>query len=54
MADEVQDPDAAAADLYAPKRQTDFKAVRFETTNGIARLTLDRPTANVLSVDTMR
>jgi cyclohexa-1,5-dienecarbonyl-CoA hydratase len=54
MADEVQDPDAAAADLYAPRRQTDFKSVRFETTNGIARLTLDRPPANVLSVDAMR
>lgn len=54
MADELQDPDADAADLYAPARQGDYKTIRFETTQGIARLTLDRPPANVLSVDAMR
>jgi cyclohexa-1,5-dienecarbonyl-CoA hydratase len=54
MTDELQDPDAAAADLYAPPRQKDYKTLRFETVQGIARLTLDRPPANVLSVDAMR
>jgi cyclohexa-1,5-dienecarbonyl-CoA hydratase len=49
-----QDEDAAAADLYAPPRQTAYTNVRFETAQGVARLTLDRPPANVLSVDLMR
>ncbi len=54
MTDNIQDEDAAAADLYAPPRQTDYKTLRFETAQGIARLTLDRPPANVLSVEAMR
>ena len=43
-----------ADDIYAAPRATDYKNVRFETAQGIARLTLDRPPANVLSVDAMR
>jgi cyclohexa-1,5-dienecarbonyl-CoA hydratase len=31
-----------------------FTTLRFETVQGIARLTLDRPPANVLSIDSMR
>lgn len=54
MTDNIQDEDAAAADLYAPPPQTDYKTLRFETAQGIARLTLDRPPANVLSVEAMR
>jgi cyclohexa-1,5-dienecarbonyl-CoA hydratase len=50
MPDDLQDVD----DVYAVSRETSYKAIRFETTNGIARITLDRPPANVLSVDTMR
>jgi cyclohexa-1,5-dienecarbonyl-CoA hydratase len=43
-----------AEDVYARGGTVEYKALRFETTNGIARITLDRPPANVLSVDTMR
>ncbi len=50
MADELQDAD----DVYAAPRATDYKNIRFETAQGIARLTLDRPPANVLSVGLMR
>src|SRR5215471_13807377 len=48
------DTENAEDDVYASPRATDFKSVRFVTTHGIARLTLDRPPANVLSVDLMR
>jgi len=41
-------------DAYGTPSAASYKALRFETTNGIARITLDRPPANVLSVDTMR
>src|SRR5437764_7485438 len=41
-------------DVYAAPPAAAYRALRFETTNGIARITLDRPPANVLSVDTMR
>ena len=40
-------------DVYAVG-EVAYKSLRFETTQGIARLTLDRPPANVLSIDTMR
>jgi cyclohexa-1,5-dienecarbonyl-CoA hydratase len=43
-----------AEDVYSTARAVEYKALRFETANGIARITLDRPPANVLSVDTMR
>ena len=42
------------ADVYAAPREAAYTALRFETVQGIARITLDRPPANVLSVDTMR
>jgi cyclohexa-1,5-dienecarbonyl-CoA hydratase len=50
VSNELPDTD----DAYAAPRSTEFKNVRFETAQGIARLTLDRPPANVLSVDLMR
>ena len=50
MADDPQDVD----DLYAAPRQAAYTSIRFEVTQGIARLVLDRPPANVLSVDAMR
>jgi cyclohexa-1,5-dienecarbonyl-CoA hydratase len=47
------DTENAEDDVYA-SRTTDFKNVRFVTTHGIARLTLDRAPANVLSIDLMK
>jgi cyclohexa-1,5-dienecarbonyl-CoA hydratase len=44
----------SADDAYAPAAEVTYKSLRFETAAGIARLTLDRPPANVLSIDTMR
>ena len=41
-------------DAYAAPRAVSYTTLRFETTQGIARLTLDRPPANVLSIDAMR
>ena len=41
-------------DAYAAPRAVSYTTLRFETTQGIARLTLDRPPANVLSIDSMR
>lgn len=40
-------------DVYTRPRAVDFRDVRFETGGGVARITLDRPPANVLSVDMM-
>ena len=50
MADEPQDVD----DLYTAPPSAPYTSIRFEVAQGIARLTLDRPPANVLSVDAMR
>lgn len=44
----------SADDAYAAAPEVTYKSLRFETAEGIARLTLDRPPANVLSIDTMR
>jgi len=51
MPEDLQDD---AEDIYAPPGEATYKALRFETTHGIARLVLDRPPANVLSIDVMR
>src|SRR5689334_7099086 len=48
------DLEPADDDVYAAPTPTEFKSVRFESVQGIARLTIDRPPANVLSVDAMR
>jgi cyclohexa-1,5-dienecarbonyl-CoA hydratase len=50
MAEDSPDVD----DLYAAPREAAYKSIRFETAQGVARLTLDRPPANVLSIDAMR
>ena len=39
-------------DVYAA-RATTFKSIQFETAQGVARLTLNRPPANVLSIEMM-
>ena len=41
-------------DAYSAPRAVAYTTLRFETVQGIARLTLDRPPANVLSIDSMR
>jgi len=47
------DTENADDNLYVSGEVT-YKSLRFTTAQGIARLTLDRPPANVLSIDTMR
>ncbi len=49
----MNEPEFADEDIYAPRRPEDFRLIRLETAQGIARLTLDRAPANVLSVDLM-
>jgi cyclohexa-1,5-dienecarbonyl-CoA hydratase len=51
MADELPNIDSHEADIYAPPRTGDYKLVQFVSAQGIARLTLNRPSANVLSVE---
>jgi len=54
MADEdfVQDPHDV--DIYAPVQDRAFKFIQLDTVQGISRITLNRPPANVLSVDMMQ
>jgi len=54
MADEdfVQDPHDV--DIYAPAQDRAFKFIQLDTVQGISRITLNRPPANVLSVDMMQ
>jgi cyclohexa-1,5-dienecarbonyl-CoA hydratase len=40
-------------DVYSTPHRTEFKFIHFDTAQGIARLTLNRPPANVLSVEAM-
>jgi enoyl-CoA hydratase/carnithine racemase len=51
MAEELPDIDAREADLYATRRSNEYKLVHFASAQGIARLTLSRPPANVLSLE---
>jgi len=51
MAEELPDIDSHASDVYGTSRAGDFKLVQFASAQGVARLTLNRPPANVLSVD---
>ncbi|HET8644349.1 MAG TPA: enoyl-CoA hydratase/isomerase family protein [Vicinamibacteria bacterium] len=53
MAEELPDIDAREADLYATRRNTEYKLVQFVSAQGVARLTLNRPQANVLSVEVL-
>ena len=48
------DTENADDDAYSAPRAVAYTTLRFETVQGIARLTLDRPPANVLSIDSMR
>jgi cyclohexa-1,5-dienecarbonyl-CoA hydratase len=51
MADE-QDPHDV--DIFAPPRDVSYKHIQLDIAQGIARLTLNRPPANVLSIDAMQ
>jgi len=53
MADELPDVDSHESDIYAPPRSGAMKLVQFASAQGVARLTLNRPPANVLSVEMM-
>jgi cyclohexa-1,5-dienecarbonyl-CoA hydratase len=53
MADELPDVDSHESDIYAPPRSGAMKLVQFASAQGVARLTLNRPPANVMSVEMM-
>ena len=53
MADELPDVDSHDSDIYAPPRSGEMKLVQFAAAQGVARLTLNRPPANVMSVEMM-
>lgn len=51
MADETEDPHDL--DVYAPQKAAGYQHILFDMVQGIARVTLNRPPANVLSVEVM-
>jgi len=51
MAEDLEDPHDA--DIFAPPRDTSFKHIQLDTVQGISRITLNRPPANVLGIDMM-
>jgi cyclohexa-1,5-dienecarbonyl-CoA hydratase len=51
MAEQPEDPHEV--DVYAAPRAAGYKYLQFDTAQGITRLTLNRPPANVLSVEVM-
>jgi enoyl-CoA hydratase/carnithine racemase len=51
MAEELDDPHET--DVFTARRNPQFRFIHFETVQGIARITLDRPPANVLAIDMM-
>jgi cyclohexa-1,5-dienecarbonyl-CoA hydratase len=53
MADDQADVDSHDADVYGTSRSGEFKLVQFVSAQGIARLTLNRPPANVMSVEVL-
>jgi cyclohexa-1,5-dienecarbonyl-CoA hydratase len=52
MAEETEDPQDV--DVFAPPREREYKFIQLDTAQGIARITLNRPPANVLSVEMMQ
>ena len=50
MAEELDPHDV---DIFAPPRDASYKYLRLDSAQGIARITLNRPPANVLSIDVM-
>lgn len=51
MAEEPDDPHET--DIYAPVRDKGYQFIQLDMVQGIARITLNRPPANVLSVEMM-
>jgi cyclohexa-1,5-dienecarbonyl-CoA hydratase len=51
VVDDLEDPHEA--DIYAPPRDPGYKFIQLATAQGISRITLNRPPANVLSIDMM-
>jgi len=51
MADETEDPHDE--DVFAPVKERTFQFIHQGVVQGIARITLNRPPANVLSIDAM-
>jgi cyclohexa-1,5-dienecarbonyl-CoA hydratase len=51
MADETEDPHET--DVFAVPRQAGYQFIQFDTVQGVVRITLNRPPANVLSVELM-
>jgi cyclohexa-1,5-dienecarbonyl-CoA hydratase len=49
----ADDFDPHDTDIFAPPREAGFKYIQLDTAAGISRITLNRPPANVLSVDMM-
>jgi cyclohexa-1,5-dienecarbonyl-CoA hydratase len=49
----AEDFDPHETDIFAPPREVGYKHLQLDTTGGIARIVLNRPPANVLSVDVM-
>ena len=52
MAEEFEDPHEQ--DVFAPAEAQTFKYVHVDTAQGVTRITLNRPPANVLSVEMMQ
>jgi len=52
MADDLEDPHDV--DVFAAPRERGYKFIQLDTAQGIARITLNRPPANVLSVEMMQ
>jgi cyclohexa-1,5-dienecarbonyl-CoA hydratase len=50
----ADDFDPHDTDIFAPPREAGYKYLQLDTSAGIARITLNRPPANVLSVDVMQ
>jgi len=51
MAEQTEDPHDV--DIYAPPKDRAYQLIHFDTVQGISRITLNRPPANVLSLDMM-
>jgi cyclohexa-1,5-dienecarbonyl-CoA hydratase len=49
----MSDPDPHDEDIFAPVKDRAYRFIQLDIVQGIARITLNRPPANVLSIDAM-
>ena len=49
----MSDPDPHDEDIFAPVKDRAYRFIQLDLVQGIARITLNRPPANVLSIDAM-